>query len=197
MSEIRKSDYKLFNEAHGKDPKNKNSEVAMTRHIYWSHMPIMLYDDSGIHSISLVGYEVPLGSYQGNQKFVDLVGTDRHGYIYLIEAKRKDNTNDLFRDVIPQIYAYEEKLLNSLDSFLFELRQNNDHQDFEYAGIKKLILAPKDYYRRAFRKNPTGIVDGVMLCTFKKSDDYSGLDSITTVDSVIELMPYSEKATET
>jgi len=188
--DIRIKDYKLFDDNHGIVPKDKRSEKAMTRDLYWNKKPLRITQKEQIIEIKLIGYEVPLGAKIDTQSMMDLVGIDEDNYIYVIEAK-KSNNGDSVRDVInKQIYQYESLMKECLPFFEQEIRQQKGFENIAIKGIKKMLLAPVGYFRKQYRDISIGEISDTMLCCFANSDEYIDIASISNVDGSVELSFY-------
>jgi hypothetical protein len=89
---IRTKDFKLFDDDHGKTPKNPLDERSMSRHLYWEKKPLLVNHLSKQLQIELIGYEVPLGTNKKGQQFIDLVGIDKSHELYIIEIKNNSSS---------------------------------------------------------------------------------------------------------
>ncbi|PKN79836.1 MAG: hypothetical protein CVU48_04110 [Candidatus Cloacimonetes bacterium HGW-Cloacimonetes-1] len=188
--EIRTKDYKLFDDNHGIVPKDRRSEKAMTRDLYWNKKPLRITQGDQILEIKLIGYEVPLGAKIDTQSMMDLVGIDEDNYIYIIEAK-KSNNNDSVKYVINvQINPYESFLEKCLPFFELELRQQKGFENIAIKGIKKMLLAPVGYFRKQYRDIFIGDTSDTMLCYFANSEEYMDIASISNLDGSVELSFY-------
>ena len=144
-SKLRKSDFKLGS-IHGKiSPKEKNSEAMIQRNVYLSQcIKIKRSNDDKKNSlIRLFAYEMPLGS--GRDNCVDLVGYDVNHNLYLIELKKGSSAEALSK-VIDQINGYANKVAE-IREHIEEDFEKTFYLNLKFKKIKKLILAPREFYK--------------------------------------------------
>ena len=186
---IRTKDFKLFDDDHGKTPKNPLDERSMSRHLYWGKKPLKVNHLSKQLRIDLIGYEVPLGTNKKDQQFIDLVGLDKSHVLYLIEIKNISSSKRPSDVVKNQINIYHERLKKSLPYLVAELNQNERYRDVKIDKITKILLAPLKYYQK-YESNIVLVDDDVLFCYFAKSIEYSDIASVSDDDS-IQLCTYT------
>ena len=150
-SKLRKSDFKLGS-IHGKiSPKEENSEAMIQRNVYLSQsIKIKRSNDDKKNSlIRLFAYEMPLGLRRDN--CVDLVGYDVKHNLYLIELKKGSSTEALAK-VIDQVNGYENKV-TEIKKYIEEDFEKTFYLNLKFKKIKKLILAPREFYKRNKRSD--------------------------------------------
>lgn len=188
--EIRTKDFKLFDDNHGIVPKDKRSEKAMTRDLYWNKKPLKVTQGEQILEIQLIGYEVPLGIKMDSKSMMDLIGIDRCNNIYIIEAKKSNNPDSLEKVINMQINPYESLLACCIPYIEREIRQHKGFEVIEIMGIKKMLLAPIGYYRKKCKVKPNVDLSDIMLCYFASSEDYYDIASITNAEGSVDISIY-------
>lgn len=149
MKEPRK-DFKL-GRLHGKVRAQKTKSEAAIQRIVYQRSVIRIVrsrDEKENTEIRLIAYEMPLGKWR--DRCVDLVGYDKDKNLWIIELK--GHGQEKLGKVIGQLNGYEEYIslvMSNLEedfkkTFYFEIKFRKD--------VKKLILAPKEFYKNSKRE---------------------------------------------
>jgi hypothetical protein len=163
-SQLRKRDFKLGC-IHGKvQPEDRQSEHAIQRKLFISPgLEINLAKDKK-ERIRLFGYEIPLLAGTSRGKCVDLLGYNEDKHLYLIELKKKDS-NEKLDKVNKQITEYYE-MIQEIVVNLEEEFEKTFFFNIKFQSIKKLVLAPREYYKNQdLKKDPN-----VIYAHFKDKD---------------------------
>lgn len=148
---LRREDGFKLGQIHGKiQADNKDSEAQIQRVVFLSQK-IQLYikRDTTI-SIRLLGYEVPLMKGVSRGKCVDLIGYDKEHNLYLIELK-KGASQEKIKDIETQIDDYENMIKKILPNIVEEFKKEY-FLSIEFANIKKIILAPIEFYQQKYKE---------------------------------------------
>jgi hypothetical protein len=165
-SKLRKSDFKLGS-IHGKiDPKEENSEAMIQRNVYLSQsIKIKRSNDDKKNSlIRLFAYEMPLGL--GRDNCVDLVGYDVKHNLYLIELKKGSSTETLSK-VIDQVNGYADTV-DKIQTYIEKDFEKTFYLKLKFKEIRKLILAPREFYKGSKRNDYTD--DTIEYLYFRDKD---------------------------
>ena len=153
---LRKSNFR-FGCIHGKiETLNNKSEAAIQRKVFSSPGIEINWSRHTKERIRLFGYEIPLSSGANRGNCVDLMGYNKEHELYIIELKKKDSKEKL-SDINNQINDYASKVSLSdieqdfKDVFLF---------DIKFKSIKKLILAPREFFEKNKGLRDQGIIYG-------------------------------------
>jgi hypothetical protein len=144
-SNLRKGDFKL-GVIHGRiKPERKDSEAKIQRNVYLCQsIKIRRSNDDRLNSfIRLFAYEMPLG--YGRNYCVDLVGYDVKHNLYLIELK-KGSSSEVLSNIIKQINGYANRVAPILKDIEKDF-QKTFYLPLEFKEIKKVILAPREFYK--------------------------------------------------
>jgi hypothetical protein len=96
--------------------------------------------------VRIIGYEIPLQSGKSRGRCVDLMGYDKDHNLWLIELKQKSNKEPLDK-IIEQINDYEARVSRIKQNIEKEFGEKY-YYPLKFNKIKKLILAPEDFYKR-------------------------------------------------
>jgi len=157
MDGIRRERFNLGT-VHGKPvPKVENSEAAIQRGLYLKGL-IKIVRSKNQDKNSLVrifGYEIPLEKRDKKRvRCADLLGYDQSYNLYLFELKDKDSKED-FSNVVNQINNYEEILLKIKPYIEQEFYESLFFKIKFHDQIRKVILAPREFYKNVEKKQRT------------------------------------------
>lgn len=144
--ELRERDFR-FGCIHGKIEASKNkSEAAIQRKVFSSPGIEINWPGREKERIRLFGYEIPLSTGAHRGDCVDLMGYNNKHELYIIELKKKDSREKL-NDINNQIREYASKV----EASLFDIEQDFKDVflfDIKFETIKKLILAPREFFEK-------------------------------------------------
>ncbi|HOC95837.1 MAG TPA: hypothetical protein PKH21_07515 [Candidatus Cloacimonadota bacterium] len=184
--DIRTKNFMLFDDNHGKVPEKINDEQSMSRRMYWNKKPLVIELQGTTHRITLIGYEIPLGTNITNQKYVDLLGIDEKHNLYLIETKIHSSSEKPSDVISNQINIYHHRFNKSLPYIINELNQNELYASAKVNSVRKMLLAPKKYFDK-YDTDVRKIKSDVILCHFVLSDQYKDITSISNDEGSIPL----------
>jgi len=100
--------------------------------------------------IRIFGYEVPLKTGQTRGECIDLIGYDKAQNLYLIELKKKTSSERMSK-VIDQVNDYTDAVKKIVTHIEKEF-ENEYFLPIRFSGIKRIILAPREFYDRTRKK---------------------------------------------
>jgi len=164
MSNLRQDNFKIGTFHGTLTPTNSSKEAKFRNVLYLIGNLVIQVKNDLLINIRLIGYEIPLGN---REERIDLLGYDSEKNPYIIELKTDSSTEKL-PDIINQINNYsrifpsivpfiEDEFYNK---FFFNLKFTND--------IRKIILAPREFFQTIKDKSIYPSVDEVMLCSISK-----------------------------
>lgn len=123
--------------------------------------------------IRLAAYEMPLEKDTSSGKRIDLFGYDDEYNPYIIELKTSD-AKDEVPAVIDQIDRYESMINTILDDLQRAINEQLFLKDFKLTRqVKKIILAPYDYYSKHDWKPYKDM--GILFCYIRKDKNVDKL----------------------
>jgi hypothetical protein len=148
--QVREIDFKI-GRFHGKFLSKNNKSEAYIRQIVFLGQRLKLWrTNNNTPIIRIFGYEVPLRAKCSRGECVDLMGYDEKHNLYLIELKRELSSDDI-ANIAKQINGYEKIVKDSL-CFIEKEFEKEYFFPMEFKQIKKIILAPKEFYKRKRQK---------------------------------------------
>lgn len=167
----RTGQFRLFT-THGVVRPSKGSEARIRNDLYMVGAIKLMHSRESHTVVRLIGYEVPLQSGKLRGECIDLFGYDSEHNPYIIELKKESSTEKL-QDVINQINDYALILDPLLPKIELEINDKLFLKDFELKrDIKKIILAPRDYYKSQSSLLYKNNKSDILFCYF------SGIESV-------------------
>ncbi len=143
---LRKQDFRL-GRIHGKlQAENDKSEAQIQRTVFLSQKVKIWRKRNEATVVRIFGYEVPLKTGCTRGECVDLMGYDKDFNLYLIELKKEESTEKI-PDIIKQLDDYEQSVKQILPYIESEFRREYFLPIEFKKEIKKMILAPKEFYK--------------------------------------------------
>jgi hypothetical protein len=165
----REGKFKL-GQLHGKFLKEDNRSEAHIRQTIFLSQRLKLWRAKGeIIVIRIFGYEIPLKTNCKRGECVDLMGYDGEHNLYLIELKKEKspeklegiaNQIDKYKDAVEEIRSAIEKDFEK--EFFFRI---------SFKEIKKLVLAPREFYKKEERKREALVDRDTIEYTYFKDKD--------------------------
>jgi len=154
---LRTTDFRL-GQFHGKIWAEKgNSEAQIQRNLFLSQKIKLWRTRKGPTVIRIFGYEVPLKKGCSRGECVDLLGYDEDRNLFLIELKKKDSTEKI-SDILNQLDGYA----NVVKTILPHIEEEFEKEYFfpmQFTAIKKIILAPRDFFRPRMKNLVPGAIE--------------------------------------
>jgi len=123
--------------------------------------------------IRLAAYEMPLEKDTSSGKRIDLFGYDDEYTTYIIELKTGD-AKDEVPAVIDQINRYESMINTILNDLQRAINEQLFLKEFKLTRqVKKIILAPYDYYSKHDWKPYKDM--GILFCYIRKDKNVDKL----------------------
>ena len=164
----RKSDFKLGC-MHGRVPTKKCPEAQIRNRLYFSGILVVHRSKTEETRIRLVGYEVPLLKRTVSRvKCVDLLGYDDTYKPWIIELKIGNSTDQLNRNVVPEIDLYatifEAGVRVPIQN---EICQRFLWPDFRFSdGLGKMILADRKFFEK--QQPLSAQRNDILFCSFSR-----------------------------
>lgn len=148
--ELRNQNFRL-GQIHGKlQAENSSSEAHIQRTVFLSQKLCLWKKRDEAIVIRIFGYEVPLKTKCTRGECIDLIGYDKNHNLYLIELKKMKSGEHMAR-IIEQINDYADTVTNILPYIEREFAEQY-FLPINFAGIQKLILAPREFYNSLRKK---------------------------------------------
>jgi hypothetical protein len=163
----RQKNYKIGT-IHGKTlTENRACENEIRNQLYFIGELRLKWSKTTTTRIRLIGYETPLGHNRDN--CIDLLGYDEEHNPYLIELKKQD-TSDIFQDIINQLGRYETDFKKILQRVSAEIADTFLFREFNLTDkIIKIALIPREYYKNdKIIPVPPYKKCGVIFCSFAR-----------------------------
>lgn len=144
-TELREKDFKLgcF---HGKlKADQQQSEAHIQRIVYLSQRICITRSRTNKIIVRLIGYEIPLTKNRTRGNCVDIMGYDEEHNLYVIELK-KGESNERIEDVNRQVNAYAEAV-KEIQGDIEKEFEGTFFFPIEFTAIKKMIIAPRGFYK--------------------------------------------------
>jgi hypothetical protein len=138
---------------HGKTlPEDDKREYKIQRDLFLIGKVKLNFSKENTIKVKIFAYEVPIEEGASRVKCIDLLGYDKDFNIYIFELKRTQG--DPLEKVVNQINDYSKKIIKKLDQIESEFKDAFLFQNisFNKACIKKIILAPREYYTQPVNK---------------------------------------------
>ncbi len=140
---------------HGKPVAEKiESEANIQRVLFLNKQLRIVRSKTNISMINLFGYEIPLEQGNSRGKCVDLMGYDKEYNLFLIELK-KDKTSEKMSKIIEQINGYADSVKVIREAIEAEFEKTFFFKIKFSLMIKKVILAPREFYKLRSKKELT------------------------------------------
>jgi len=188
---IRKDNFKICT-FHGIiDPEKGSKEAKLRNALYLIGNLNLQISRTEAVSIRIIGYEIPI---ENRGKRIDLIGYDKDKNPWIIELKAHDSTEKI-KEVIQQINGYEIIFKNQIDAIEKEFADKCFLNISLTRNIKKMILAPRDFYENQDTKTYPKM-DEIVVCSiarikeiFDSSDNFilgSKLGNYETINLKVE-----------
>lgn len=145
------------------NPVDSSKEAKLRNVIYLIGNILLPITNTEKIKIRVIGFEIPL---ENKGKRIDILGYDSELNPWIIELKA-DSSNEKIADIVNQINGYANILPLLLPGICNEFK-NKFFLDLKLTNnIKKIILAPREYYRKQDKKSyPLG--SDIYLCSLAK-----------------------------
>lgn len=147
---LRSKNFRL-GQIHGKlQAENSSSEAHIQRTVFLSQKLCLWKKRNEAVVIRIFGYEMPLKTNCTRGESIDLVGYDTNHNLYLIELKQM-RSGEHMAEIIEQINYYTDAVTIILPYIEREFAEQY-FLPIKFAGIQKLILAPREFYNTLRKK---------------------------------------------
>lgn len=169
---IRKDNFKICTFHGTMDPGKGSKEAKLRNALYLIGNLKLQISRTEVVSIRIIGYEIPI---EKRGKRIDLIGYDKDKNPWIIELKAHDSKEKI-KEIIQQINGYEIIFKNQIDAIEKEFADKCFVNIALTRNIKKMILAPRDFYHNQDKKSYPK-KDEITLCSIgyiKEIFDSSG-----------------------
>ena len=165
----RQGEFKL-GQLHGKFLKEDNrSEAHIRQTIFLSQRLKLWRAKSEPLVIRIFGYEIPLKKDCKRGECVDLMGYDGEQNLYLIELK-KEKSSEKLEKIATQIDKYKD----AVEEIRSAIEKDFEREFFfriSFKEIKKLVLAPRKFYKEKERKGEALVYRDTIEYTYFRDSD--------------------------
>ena len=170
---IRKENFKICTFHGTMDPEKGSKEAKLRNALYLiGNLNLQISRTESVN-IRIIGYEIPI-EYRG--KRIDLIGYDKDKNPWIIELKAHDS-KERINEIIQQINDYEIIFKTQIDAIEKEFTDKCFLNISLTRKIKKMILAPREFYENQDKKTYPKM-DEIVVCSIARIKEvFDSLDN--------------------
>ena len=172
---IRKENFKICTFHGTMDPEKGSKEAKLRNALYLIGNLNLLISRTESVNIRIIGYEIPI---ENRGKRIDLIGYDKDRNPWIIELKAHDS-KERIDEIIQQINGYEIIFKTQIDAIEKEFTDKCFLNISLTRKIKKMILAPREFYENQEKKTYPKM-DEIVVCSIARIKEvFDSLDNFT------------------